>query len=63
MFKRILKVLFPFQIGSLKENIEDSNVKHEAHSRDVRKKNTKVQKGGYIGFMGEDINKYIHSLI
>jgi hypothetical protein len=32
------------------------NLKHEAHGRDMRKKNTDFSKGGYQGFMGEDIN-------
>lgn len=40
MFKLILKVIWPFQIASLKETIEAGNMKHEAHGRDIRKKNT-----------------------
>jgi len=50
IFKEINKVLWPIQLGSLKETIEESNLKHEATGRDVRKKNTKSEKGGYIGF-------------
>ena len=62
-FKNIIKVLWPFQLGSLKETIEESNIKHDATGRDVRKKTTRVEKGGYIGFMGDDINEYIRPLI
>lgn len=50
VFVSINKVMWPFQLGSLKETIEESNIAHEAHGRDVRKKNTRTTKGGYIGF-------------
>ena len=63
VFQEIRKVLWPMQLGSLKESIQESNIPHEAHGRDVRKKNTLVQKGGYIGFMGHDINEFIKPLI
>lgn len=59
MFKQILQVLWPMQIGSLKETILNSNIVHEAHGRDVRKKNTKVKSGGYVGFMQTDINDFV----
>jgi hypothetical protein len=55
--------LWPFQLGSLKETIEESNIKHEATGREIRKKTTKVEKGGYIGFMGPNINEFIRPLI
>ena len=41
----------------------DGNMKHEAHGREVRKKNTGAEKGGYEGFLGDKINAYVHSLI
>lgn len=63
MFERIREVLWPFQIGSKRENINNANLKHEATGRDVRKKNTKVKKGGYIGFQGDEINGYVQPLI
>ena len=53
LFEEILKILWPMQLGSLKETIAEANLKHEATGRDVRKKNTKVEKGGYIGFMND----------
>jgi len=51
------------QLGSLKETIAEGNLKHDATGRDVRKKNTKVEKGGYIGFMGSKINDFVKPLI
>lgn len=51
------------QLGSLKETIAEGNLIHEANGRELRKKNTKVEKGGYIGFMGERINDFVKPLI
>jgi hypothetical protein len=51
------------QLGSLKETIAEGNMPHEATGRDVRKKNTKIEKGGYIGFMGSQINDFVRPLI
>lgn len=51
VFQEIRKVLWPMQMGSLKETILDANVAHDAHGREYRKKNTTVVKGGYVGFM------------
>jgi large subunit ribosomal protein L7e len=62
-FKNITEVLWPFQLGSLKETIEESNIKHDATGRDVRKKTTRVEKGGYVGFMAAGINEFIRPLI
>ena len=45
-FQEVNKILWPMQLGSRKETIEESNIKHDATGRDVRKKNTKVEKGG-----------------
>ncbi len=63
VFQEVRKVLWPFMLGSLKETIEDANIAHDAHGRDVRKKNTMVVKGGYVGFMASEINEYIKALI
>ena len=62
-FQEVNKILWPMQLGSRKETIEESNIKHDATGRDVRKKNTKVEKGGYIGFMQDKINDYVRPLI
>jgi large subunit ribosomal protein L7e len=63
VFQAILKVLWPMQLSSLKETIEEANMAHGATGRDVRRKNTKTSKGGYIGFMGGEINEFIRPLI
>jgi len=63
MFEKIRKTLWPFQLASKRETMEQANTLHDATKREIRKKNTKVKKGGYIGFMGESINEYIHTLI
>jgi len=55
--------MWPFQLASIKETIAEANIKHEAHGRDVRRKNTKTSKGGYIGFMDDNINEFIRPLI
>lgn len=43
--------------------MEEGNIVHQNTQREVRKKNSKVNKGGYQGFMGEQINSYIEKLI
>lgn len=63
VFREILKFLWPMQIGSLKETILDANVAHQAHGREYRKKNTKVSRGGYVGFMENKINDFVKPLI
>lgn len=50
LFKEVQNILWPMQIGSLRETIEGGNIKHDATGREIRKKNTKFEKGGYIGF-------------
>ena len=63
IFKEINQVMWPLQLGSLKETIEEGNIAHDATGRDVRKKNTRSEKGGYIGFMGAEINEFVRPLI
>lgn len=43
--------------------MEEGNILHQNTQREVRKKNSKVKKGGYQGFMGEQINSFIEKLI
>jgi large subunit ribosomal protein L7e len=62
-FDEVLAILWPFQLGSRKETMLESNIAHEATGRDIRKKNTKVEKGGYIGFMADNINEFVKPLI
>lgn len=40
-----------------------ANIKHDATGQDIKKKTTKVVKGGYLGLMGDEINDYIRLLI
>ena len=63
VFNEIRKNLWPFQLGSKRETMEEGNTKHEATGRELRKKNTVVKKGGYIGFMGDNIIDYVKPLI
>ena len=60
---RVVEKCMGTAIKTLKETIDEANLKHDAHGRDVRKKNTKVEKGGYIGFQGTEINEFIRTLI
>ena len=43
--------------------MEHGNIRHDATGREIRKKNTKVKKGGYQGFQGDEINTYVKELI
>ena len=63
LFDEILSILWPLQLGSMKETMAESNMKHDATGREIRKKNTKVDKGGYIGFMSDAINDFVKPLI
>ncbi len=63
VFDSIQKVMWPMQLGSLKETIEEANLTHEATGREIRKKNTVTEKGGYIGFQGARINEFVSALI
>lgn len=43
--------------------MEKSKVAHESTGKLLKKKNTKAKKGGYQGFMDDQINDYIQPLI
>jgi len=51
--------LWPIQLASLKETTDKALVAHEATGRDVKKVTTKTAKGGYLGFMGGEINAFV----
>jgi hypothetical protein len=51
------------QLAPLKETNEVALVKHEAHGRDVKKTTTRSSKGGYLGFIGGEINEFVAQLI
>ena len=62
-FEQTRQVLWPIQLASLKEDSTKAHTKHEATGADIKKRNTKVSKGGYLGLMGEQINDFIRPLI
>jgi large subunit ribosomal protein L7e len=62
-FEQARQVLWPIQLAPLKEDSTKAHTKHEATGADIKKRNTKVVKGGYLGLMGEQINDFIRPLI
>ena len=56
-------MVWPIQLAPLKETSEKANTKHDATGRDIKKKTTRVHKGGYLGMMGSDINEFVSQLI
>jgi large subunit ribosomal protein L7e len=62
-FNEIKNVLWPIQLAPKVEGRDLANIKHDATGQDIKKKTTKVVKGGYLGLMGDEINDYIRLLI
>uniref|UniRef100_A0A7S3HXU9 Uncharacterized protein n=1 Tax=Favella ehrenbergii TaxID=182087 RepID=A0A7S3HXU9_9SPIT len=62
-FKAVSQVMWPIQLASLKETSEHANTKHDATGREIKKKTTRVHKGGYLGFMGATINEFVAQLV
>jgi large subunit ribosomal protein L7e len=62
-FEEVKNVLWPFQLISLQETSDKANAKHQATGKDIRKKDLKVEKGGYLGLMGDKINDFVKPLI
>jgi len=62
-FKSVSEVMWPIQLAPLIETAEKGNTKHEATGRELKRKTTKVHKGGYLGFMGEKINDFVAQLV
>lgn len=62
-FKEVLESIWPIQLHPLKEESSKANVKHDATGEDIKKKNTRVNKGGYLGLMGDKINDFVKPLI
>ena len=48
-FSEVQKVIWPIQLISLKEDSSKGNTKHEATRKEIKKINTKISKGGYLG--------------
>lgn len=58
-YQAVKKQLWPIQLASLKETSDKRDVKHEANGRILKKVNTRTVKGGYLGYMGDDINTFV----
>jgi hypothetical protein len=63
VYEAVKRSLWPMQLAPLKETNEVALVKHEAHGRDVKKTTTRSSKGGYLGFIGGEINEFVAQLI
>ena len=62
-FEQVRSVLWPIQLAPLKEDSTKAATKHEATGAELKKRNTKVAKGGYLGLMGDSINDFVRPLI
>jgi large subunit ribosomal protein L7e len=62
-FEKVRAVLWPIQLHPLKEDSGKANTKHDATGAEIKKRNTKVIKGGYLGLMGDQINDFVKPLI
>jgi large subunit ribosomal protein L7e len=58
-YEAVRKQLWPIQLTPLVEMSDKANVAHEATGRQVTKKTTRTAKGGYLGFMGAEINDFV----
>lgn len=61
-YEAVKSALWPIQLAPLQELIQEMNTKHEATERELKKRNTKASKGGYLGMMGPEINEFIKKL-
>lgn len=62
-FEEVRQILWPIQLHPLKEDSKKANTKHDATGQEIKKRNTKVVKGGYLGLMGDRINEFVRPLI
>ena len=62
-FEQVRQVIWPIQLHPLKETSTKAVTKHDATGAEIKKRNTKVVKGGYLGLMGEKINDFVRPLI
>ena len=63
MYEECRKAIWPIQLAALKEDSEHANTKHAATGRELKKKTTYVEKGGYLGYMGDKINAFVEQII
>ena len=62
-FEDVIKAIWPIQLIPLKETSDKGNTTHDATGKEIKKKTTKVSKGGYLGLMGDKINEFVKPLI
>ncbi len=62
-FEEVRQILWPFQLSPLQETSDKANTKHTATGKELKKKDVKVEKGGYLGLMGDKINAFVKPLI
>lgn len=58
-YTAVRNILWPIQLAPLKEPSDKANTTHDATGRELKKKTTKVHKGGYLGNMGDQINEFV----
>jgi len=58
-YQAVKDVLWPIQLAPLKETSDKANLKHDATGRVIKKKTTRVHKGGYLGMMGDSVNDFV----
>ena len=58
-YKAVKEAIWPIQLAPLKEPSDLANTKHDATGRLIKKTTTRVHKGGYLGYMGADINQFV----
>jgi large subunit ribosomal protein L7e len=62
-FEQVRQTLWPIQLHPLRETSTKANTKHVATGVDIKKRNTKVVHGGYLGLMGDKIDQFVRPLI
>lgn len=62
-FEQVRQVLWPIQLAPLREDSTKAVTRHDATGAEIKKRNTKVIKGGYLGLMGDRINDFVKPLV
>ena len=62
-FEEVRTSLWPFQLAPLQETSDKANLVRVDNGRELKRKDVKVVKGGYLGLMKERINEFIKPLI
>jgi large subunit ribosomal protein L7e len=62
-FEEVRQILWPFQLTPLQELSDKANTKRVDNGKELKKREVKVEKGGYLGLMQESINDFVKPLI